>query len=524
MPSGQAPVWQVPKAQWIVVALVGTALVAAFLPGLRFMVDNWAAVEEYSYGYFIPLISAFLIWQKSDQLRQVELRGSWAGLLLVGAGLLLGMLGELSAIRLFGQYGFIVALVGLSVGFIGWRGTRMIAGPLGILLFMIPLPQFALRELSQQLQLLSSELGVGLIRLFGISVFLEGNVIDLGTYKLQVVEACSGLRYLFPLMVLGFLAAYFFQEAFWKRVLIALSTIPMTIVINSLRIGLIGVTVEHWGPAMAEGLLHDFEGWFMFMVCIVLLIGEMTLLARVGDRSRPLRAVFGLEVPEPAAVGAPIRYHRFPTPMLVGGLLLMLAVSIAWWSPPRTPIQPPRTPYSQFPMHLPGDWVGQPDRLDRDVLATLALDDYLLANFVRDGEPWINLYSAYYASQSSGESSHSPRTCMPGGGWKIEQIEDAVVTLSGGAGSVPVNRAIIQKGDQRQLVYYWFDQRGRLLTSEFAVKWYILRDGLVRNRSDGALMRLVTPVAPNEDIARADQRLNDFLSTISPRLREHVPD
>lgn len=524
MGPGPAPVWQVPKAQWIVVALVGAALIAAFLPGLRFMVANWSAVEEYSYGYFIPLISGFLIWQKSEQLRQVELRGSWTGLLLVGAGLMLGMVGELSAIRLFGQYGFVVALVGLSVGFIGWRGTRMIAGPLAILLFMIPLPQFALRELSQQLQLVSSELGVGLIRLFGISVFLEGNVIDLGSYKLQVVEACSGLRYLFPLMVLGFLAAYFFQDAFWKRMLIVLSTVPMTIVINSLRIGLIGVTVEHWGPAMAEGLLHDFEGWFMFMVCMVLLIGEMTLLARIGDRSRPLRAVFGLDVPGPVAAGAPIRYHRFPTPMLVGGLLLMLAGSIALWSPSRTPVQPPRTPYSQFSMHLPGNWVGQPDQLDRDVLATLAVDDYLLANFVRDGEPWINLYSAYYASQSSGESSHSPRTCMPGGGWKIEQIEDAVLTLAGGAGSMTVNRAIIQKGDQRQLVYYWFDQRGRVLTSEFAVKWYILRDAMLRHRSDGALMRLVTPVPPTEDIARADQRLTGFLSTIAPRLREHVPD
>jgi len=524
MPPVPAPVWQVPRAQWVVVALVGLALIAAFLPGLRFMVSNWAIVEEYSYGYFIPLISGFLIWQKSDQLRQVELRGSWTGLVPVGIGLLMNLVGEFSAIRLFGQYGFIVALVGLSVGFIGWRGTRMIAAPLGILLFMIPLPQFALRELSQQLQLLSSELGVGLIRLFGISVFLEGNVIDLGSYKLQVVEACSGLRYLFPLMVLGFLAAYFFQGAMWKRVLIVLSTIPMTIVINSLRIGMIGVTVEHWGPTMAEGMLHDFEGWFMFMVCIVLLIGEMTLLARVGGRPQSLRAVFGLELPEPVAAGTPILYHRFPTPILIVGLVLTGVGMMVLLSPQRAQIQPPRTPYSQFPMHLPGDWVGQSDQLDRDVLATLAVDDYLLVNYVRDGEPVINLYSAYYASQSSGASSHSPRTCMPGGGWKIDQIADTVLTLAGGAGSITVNRAIIQKGEQRQLVYYWFDQRGRVLTNEFAVKWYILRDALLRNRSDGALMRLVTPVAPTEDIARADRRLTGFLSTIAPRLREHVPD
>ena len=385
-----------------------------------------------------------------------------------------------------------------------------------------------MRELSQQLQLVSSELGVGLIRLFGISVFLEGNVIDLGSYKLQVVEACSGLRYLFPLMVLGFLAAYFFQGATWKRVLILLSTVPLTIVINSLRIGLIGVTVEHWGPAMAEGLLHDFEGWFMFMLCIVLLIAEMSLLARIGGKPESLRAVFGLEYPEPVASGTPIVYHRFPTPMVVGGLVLAVIGAVTLWGPERVQIKPERSAFSEFPASLPGGWTGRSDRLERDVIATLALDDYLLMNFNRPNEPWVNLYSAYYESQSSGESSHSPRTCIPGGGWKIESIADAPVRLDPIDGSGPrtlmVNRVFIQKGDQRQLVYYWFDQRGRNLTNELAVKWYIFRDSIAHKRSDGALLRLVTAVPPGEDIAAADRRLTEFLNAASPRLRAHVPD
>ena len=503
--SQQAPVWRVPPAQWIVAACVGAALIAAFFPGLEFMVANWAQVEEYSYGYFIPVISAFLIWQRSDRLRQAELRGSWSGLALVLAGLALGMVGEASAIRIFGQYGFVISLVGLTVGFIGWRGTRIIAVPLVVLLFMIPMPQFVLREMSQQLQLVSSQIGVGLIRLFGISVFLEGNVIDLGSYKLQVVDACSGLRYLFPLMVLGFLAACFFQGSWWKRVLIVLSAVPLTIVINSLRIGLIGVTVEYWGASMAEGLLHDFEGWFMFMLCIALLIGEMSVLAHIGAKPQSLRAVFGLEYPEPVPAGTPIRYHRFPVPM----------------------IKPQRTPYSQFPMRLPGGWTGHWDNLDKDILATLAVDDHFIGNYGRSSGPWVNFYSAYYASQSGGASSHSPRTCIPGGGWKIDRIDEWTVPLAAANGkvtsSIRVNRTLIQKGDDRQLVYYWFDQRGRILTNELEVKWFILRDAISRRRTDGALMRLVTAVAPNEDIGTADQRLADFLSSISPLLPEYVP-
>ncbi|MBC7956418.1 MAG: VPLPA-CTERM-specific exosortase XrtD [Cytophagales bacterium] len=521
-----APVWRIPLAHWVALAFAGAAVIAAFYPGLRFMVATWDQVEEYSYGYFIPVIAAFLIWQKSDLLRLRELRGSWTGLLLIALGLGLGMLGDFSAVRLFSQYGFIVALFGLSVCFIGWGGTRIIAVPLAILLFMIPMPQFLLRELSQQLQLVSSEIGVWLIRLFGISVFLEGNVIDLGSFKMQVVEACSGLRYLFPLMVLGFLAAYFFQGALWKRVLIVLSTIPLTIVINSLRIGLIGITVEYWGNEMAEGLLHDFEGWFMFMLCLLLLVGEMSLLARIGGRGESLRAVFGLEYPEPVAKGTPVNNRRFLAPLLMGGLLLAAAGAASLLAPPREQIRPTRVPLAQFPMSLPGGWTGRLDRLDRDVIATLAVDDHLIANYARPGEPWVNFYTAYYDSQSGGQSAHSPRTCMPGGGWKIAQLEEAPVAMSvpGLPASMQVNRAVIQKGEQRQLVYYWFNQRGRQLTNELTVKWFILYDGITRHRSDGALIRLVTPVAPGEDLALADRRLIVFMNTIAPRLRSHVPD
>ena len=528
-PPLPSAVWKETPLHWLLLALGAAAAIAAFLPGLRFMVANWEALEEYSYGYLIPAVSAFLIWQKSQTLRTLPLAGSWTGMLLVAVAIGFGAIGQMSAIRLFAQYGFLIAVLGLSVCFLGWRGTRVIAAPLAILFFMVPLPQFVLRELSQQLQLVSSEIGVALIRAFGISVFLEGNVIDLGSYKLQVVEACSGLRYLFPLLVLGSLAAYFFQGAWWKRALIVVSTVPLTILINSLRIAIIGFTVEHWGSAMAEGLLHDFEGWFMFMICVALLVAEMALLARIGSRPASLRAVFGLDFPEPVAAGTPRRPRALPPPMVAGALALAIVGALTWWKPSREPVHPVRTPFALFPMTLPGGWSGRADRLDTDVVATLAVDDYLLADYARPGQPPVNLYSAWYDSQSGGASTHSPRTCIPGDGWKIVEFAEAPVrypVIQGGAGStrvLEVNRAVIQKGEQRQLVYYWFSQRGRSLTDELAVKWYILHDAITLDRSDGALVRLVTPVARGETVADADRRLAGFLGDFQPQLARHVP-
>ena len=124
------------------------------------------------------------------------------------------------------------------------------------------------------------------IRAMQVPVFLEGNVIDLGQYKLQVVEACSGLRYLYPLLSLGFLAAYLFQAPLWKRAVVFFSTIPITIVMNSFRIGMVGVMVDNFGPQSADGLLHFFEGWIIFIACAGLLALEIFVLARIGGRKK----------------------------------------------------------------------------------------------------------------------------------------------------------------------------------------------------------------------------------------------
>jgi EpsI family protein len=177
-------------------------------------------------------------------------------------------------------------------------------------------------------------------------------------------------------------------------------------------------------------------------------------------------------------------------------------------------------------MTLPGGWAGKTDRLDREIVATLAVDDYVVANYSRAGGPPVNLYSAWYDSQSGGQSTHSPRTCIPGGGWAITDLKETPLTLdlSGQTVRMAVNRAVIQKGEARQLVYYWFAQRGRVLTSELDVKRFILLDSLRTGRSDGALLRLVTLVPAGEDIGAADQRLGDFLTAVLPRLHEHVPD
>ena len=190
-------IWRLP---WSSILAVTCALVLStwlFWDGLVFMWGWWIELPEYSHGILIPPIALFLVWQQKDRLEREVFTGSWWGVALVLLGGCLLLMGQLATIYTLVQYAYLVTLCGLVLAFTGVKPFNLFAVPLAILLFMIPLPQFLLANLSTKLQLLSSQIGVWFIRLFGISVFVEGNVIDLGGYKLQVAEACDGLRYCF---------------------------------------------------------------------------------------------------------------------------------------------------------------------------------------------------------------------------------------------------------------------------------------------------------------------------------------
>ena len=156
----------------------------------------------------------------------------------------------------------------------------------------------------------------------------------------------------------------------------------------------------------------------------------------------------------------------------------------------------------------------------------LMLDDYYLADFIRAGDRPTDLYVAWYASpQRAGRSAHSPRSCLPGGGWQIQSLTQR--TLPGvysGREPLRVNRVFIRLGAQQQLAHYWFQQRGRVITNEYTAKWYLFWDALTRNRTDGALVRLVVALPPGRAPEAADQQLTEFSAAVVPTLSPYIPD
>jgi exosortase D (VPLPA-CTERM-specific) len=522
--GASSAVWRLSSRSILAGVALFVILAWLFWDGLSHMWGWWLESPEYSHALLIPPVALFLIWQQRDRLERVSFTGSWWGvvLVLVGGGLLL--IGQFGTVYTLIQYAYLVTLFGLVLAFTGAKAFRWLFMPLFILFFMVPLPQFVLANLSTKLQLLSSQLGVAVMRLFDISVFLEGNVIDLGGYKLQVAEACSGLRYLFPLMTLGFLMAYFYKGALWKRVVLFLSSIPITLLMNSFRVGVIGITVDHWGIGMAEGFLHEFQGWMVFMICAGLLFAEIALLNRMGHESGTWRQLFGIELPAPTPKGALIQQRSMPASFVAAGVVLVVFLITSSIVPRPAEIYPVRASLVEFPLQI-GAWHGKNVPMEAIYLDALKLDDYVLADYANDSGKYVNLYISWYNSQRKGEAIHSPRSCLPGGGWQIRdfgQQQLPQVTIDGQ--SLRINRALIELGNQRQLVYYWFQQRGRTGTNEFMVKWYIFWDALTRHRTDGAMVRLITPLAAGSTEAEADRRLTEFASRITPELTRFVPN
>ncbi len=505
----------------VLAALSVLVAVLAFKASLVELVGRWISQEEYGHGFLIAALAGWLLWTRREALLASMDRPTWLGPLVVLAAAIMHVFGKLSALYILSHLAFVLALVGITLSIGGYALLRVAAIPLLFLLFAIPLPYFIESLLTWRLQLVSSQLGAFVIRLFDIPVYLEGNIIDLGNYKLQVVEACSGLRYLYPLLGLGFLAAYFFHAPLWQRVLVFLSAIPITILMNSFRIGMVGVLVHAWGSQMADGALHFFEGWVVFLACTALLVGEIFLLARLMS-GKSFFQVFGIPSVRPRLITRPAQGPTYGTPLQACLLVLCASGLTAAFVSGRQETVPDRMRFATFPKTI-GEWQGRTSELEPQVERYLGLEDYILSDYADPKGETVNLYVAYYASQRQGFSPHSPIVCMPGGGWRITHFERTQLGDGGLDSTLPLNRAVIERGGAKQLVYYWFVQRGRNVANEFLSKWYLFADAIIKNRTDGALVRVTTPFYPSESERDADVRLQAFVRKLVPRLRGYLP-
>jgi exosortase D (VPLPA-CTERM-specific) len=517
---------RVPSRGFWLLALLVAASVPVFWIGLVSLVEAWGT-PEYSHGPLIPLISLYLflreLRQRPADAAPVTDRGP--GVAVIALALLLALLGNVSRVPDIVTYALIVWVGGVVLTVFGWRRGITHQLPVLHLVFMLPLPQFLYWQMTTFLQAVSSELGVWFVRQAGVSVFLDGNVIDLGVYKLLVAEACSGLRYLFPILSFSYLFAILYRGPLWHKAVLLLAAAPLTVFMNSFRIGVIGVLVNAYGIEQAEGFLHFFEGWVIFGACIAILFAMAVVLQRLTPNPLPLRDAIDLDTAGLAPILGRVAEVRASRALALGAALTA-AMGAGWIAldGAGSVERVDRDPFALFPRRIDG-WTSSTTTLDPEIEEVLGAADYLNANFRSPEGATVNMFVAFYDKQTEGEGIHSPEVCIPGDGWEIAELDRYPVDMDGtGYGAFEVNRAVIQKGLSQQLVYYWFEQRGRRVTGDFTAKMTVVWDGLTKDRTDGALVRFVTPIGTGDAaVAEADARLQGFMRDALEPLPRFVP-
>lgn len=519
-----AATWLTPGMFWFLVAVLGAGVF--FSEGLDALLVAWA-LPEYSHGPLIPVLSLFLFLRqlKSYPVDPGPKRDRWVGVLVILAAITLGALGRLSGISDIVAYATILWVGGILLVSFGWATGRHFWPPVLHLVYMLPLPGVIYYKLSAWLQLISSELGVWFLRIMNVPVFLEGNIIDLGILQLHVAEACSGLRYLFPILSFSYIFAVLYRGPMWHKAVLLLSAAPITVLMNSVRIAVAGVIAQQYGVDWLEGFTHFFEGWVIFIACILILFALAWVMLRLQRRKDSLAEALDLETEGLGTQAMRLRFIQ-ASPAMVVSAVFVITISAAWQIlPERGQTLVNRAPFTTFPRTL-GAWEqdGPPRTLSAGVAQTLGADDYRAVQFQRPGAAAsVEFFSAWYNDQTAG-GVHSPEICLPGGGWEIAWLERSDLTDAlNWDGPFNVNRAIIQKGQTRMMVYYWFDQKGRKIAWDFAAKYWLLADGIRTGRSDGALVRLTTQIVPGEDEADADARLMNFLQELHGPLERFIP-
>jgi len=260
------------KKQFILFGVLLASFVVLYKGVIVKLIHDWSIDENYSHGYLVVPVALYFAWDRRERLLNLSCKSSWLGLPVVFAsiGLLLG--GMLGAEVFTTEISMLGVIAGAVLYLGGWGHLRVLLFPILFLISMIPLPAIIFNQITFPLQILASQFGESVLMALQIPVLREGNVINLANTSLEVAEACSGIRSLITLVSLGIACGYFMDKRGWVRTALAVTTVPVAIAANGLRVAGTGVAAYWYGPSVAHGFLHTFSGWLVFVTAFIMLM------------------------------------------------------------------------------------------------------------------------------------------------------------------------------------------------------------------------------------------------------------
>ena len=252
--------------------IAGVFFLFTYVPAIFWMWERWFSRDSYySHGILIPFVTAFLIWQKREELQEIKRQRSVWGLVLVTVGMVIHFISSLLRIYFSSGFSMLIVLSGLILHFYGSRVLRKIIFPVCFLFFMVPLPLVVIVNISFKMKLFAAEIAAKILNHMGLFAVRQGSIIKMHHAYVIVDDVCSGLRSLISLAALGSICAYWLKAPMYKRIFLFLTTFPIAIITNVCRVVLLASISEIWGPRYASGIVHDLSGFLVFALAFVLL-------------------------------------------------------------------------------------------------------------------------------------------------------------------------------------------------------------------------------------------------------------
>jgi exosortase len=267
-------------------AILAGLILVLYASVIKDLAIQWWTDVDYGHGFFVPVVSIYILWRERERWTRTEIKPSNFGLVVMLGAVGLLLVGSLGAEFFTKRFSLLILLAGMILFLTGWKMLRAVSFPLGYLVWMIPIPVIIYNQITFPLQLIASRLATSWLELVQVPVLRDGNILIMSNYSLEVVEACSGIRSLMTLMALAVAYGYLASPRHWVRYVLAALMVPIAIVTNAIRIMGAGILARHFGPAAAEGFLHEFSGWAIFLIALVLMFGSHRLLQYVVERRR----------------------------------------------------------------------------------------------------------------------------------------------------------------------------------------------------------------------------------------------
>jgi EpsI family protein len=479
------------------------------------LVRDWLENSTYSYGFLIPFIAAYLVWERWEGIKSTPIRATIRGIFPLALAVLLGLIGSVVGDTFTARVSMILALGSMIYLLLGRNLLRKVLFPVCYLALMIPLPFFLTKEIAYHLRFFDASLAETALKVLGIPVYREAYFLHLPNITLEVADICAGLASIFALFALGTFYVYFLPLATRIKAVLLLSTFPIAVFANLVRIIIVSALAYVIGPVTLEMLFHRFSGTVTFLLALMLLVLLGELLRKKWPQ--PLSRTASLERSE-------IDFHINGTvgdwkPFIMGAGTFACALSIAMLLDGGRVFALPRSGFQTLPGSLGPFTVA---RLNwDDPYSDPKADSSLSRIYVAPAKAPVEVFLGYKGSQNAGDRLLSPKL-IPGEHWNFEWVKPARVDFTNGP-KIGANWMLARKGKAARLVLYWYQFNERMIAGELDYRIELVKRLVFDRRSDGAVVRLATPVADSEPIEQAQERLTTFAAVFYPELVKVLP-